>query len=163
MDETTCLIERSKVREILMASDRMDSEATSELLAEVDTLPILTLGDAEVVVERLRQVVDRLKLEAQGHAQEARAANHTIAQAYQAVTGAKGEPGNWNGAVPVATELDRLRAGYRAIMAATTAGRVCDDVAWFDGITTLYDFCDAMLLGLRPSARSVGETAPEKE
>lgn len=44
-------------------------------------------------------------------------------------------------------EIKRLRAGIEAIMGATVAGRVCDDVAWFDGITTLYDYCDALLAG----------------
>jgi len=44
---------------------------------------------------------ERLKLEAQIHAQEARTANSTIAEIYQLVTGATGEPGNWHGAEPV--------------------------------------------------------------
>jgi len=45
--------------------------------------------------------------------QEARCANHTIGQIYQAITGAKGEPGSWNGAEPVkalVAERDALRA-----------------------------------------------------
>jgi hypothetical protein len=44
---------------------------------------------------------------------EARCANHTIGQIYQLCTGAKGEPGNWNGAEPVralVAERDALRA-----------------------------------------------------
>jgi hypothetical protein len=45
----------------------------------------------------------------------------------------------------MASENERLRAGYRAIMKAAVEGRVCDDVAWFDAITTLHDFCDLML------------------
>lgn len=44
-------------------------------------------------------------------------------------------------------EIERLREGYRQIKRATVEGRVCDDVAWFDAITTLYDFCDCMLDG----------------
>lgn len=51
------------------------------------------------------------------------------------------------GAPAILAEIERLRAGYASIMAATVAGRVCDDVAWFDTITTLYDYCDAMLAG----------------
>jgi hypothetical protein len=54
-------------------------------------------------------LVQKLKLEAQGHAQEARTANSTIAEIYQHVTEHSGEPGNWNGAQPVADELRRLR------------------------------------------------------
>lgn len=44
-----------------------------------------------------------------------------------------------------AAEIERLRGCLHAIMKATTEGRVCDDVAWFDGITTLFDFCDMAL------------------
>ena len=40
---------------------------------------------------------------------------------------------------------ERLRAAISAIQKATVDGRVCDDVAWFDTITTLYDFCDHAL------------------
>jgi len=42
-------------------------------------------------------------------------------------------------------ERDRLRKGYRDIQFAAEDGRICDDVAWFDTITTLYDFCETML------------------
>jgi hypothetical protein len=42
-------------------------------------------------------------------------------------------------------EIDRLRAGMAAIKKATIDGRVCNDVAWFDEITTLHDFCDQFL------------------
>lgn len=43
---------------------------------------------------------------------EASCSNHTIGQIYQICTGAKGEPGNWNGADPVkalVAERDALR------------------------------------------------------
>ena len=46
-----------------------------------------------------------------------------------------------------AAENDRLRAALAAIQKATLEGRVCDDVAWFDSITTLHDFCDIVLNG----------------
>jgi hypothetical protein len=62
-------------------------------------------------------IVQKLKLEAQGHAQEARTANSTIAEIYQHVTEHSGEPGNWNGAVPVAAELRRLRSALDWIIA----------------------------------------------
>lgn len=45
------------------------------------------------------------KLQAKIWKQEARTANDTIAQIYQAVTGSKGEPGNWHGAEPVRRAL----------------------------------------------------------
>lgn len=46
--------------------------------------------------------------EASSWAQEARSANHTIAECYQAVTNRSGEPGNWNGAKPVEKHLSWL-------------------------------------------------------
>ncbi len=44
-----------------------------------------------------------------------------------------------------AAEIERLRGAIKEIMTATVDGRVCDDVAWFDQITTLFDFCDLVL------------------
>lgn len=44
-----------------------------------------------------------------------------------------------------ADEIERLRGCLDAIRAATVEGRICDDVAWFDTITTLFDFCDQSL------------------
>ncbi len=44
-----------------------------------------------------------------------------------------------------ADEIERLRKAIEAIKRATVEGRVCDDVAWFDTITTLHDFCDMTL------------------
>lgn len=41
--------------------------------------------------------------------------------------------------------IGRLRLGIAAIKQATVEGRVCDDVAWFDTITTLHDYCDQLL------------------
>jgi hypothetical protein len=45
-------------------------------------------------------------------------------------------------------EIERLRSAIEAIRQATIDGRVCDDVAWFDTITTPHDFCEQTL---RPS------------
>lgn len=59
-------------------------------------LDLLASNAAEI--ERLRTLTETLKTQASCHAMEARGANATIHEAYQAVTGAKGEPGNWNGA-----------------------------------------------------------------
>lgn len=65
-----------------------------------------------------RSLYDACKQQAQIWKQEARAANHTIGQIYQVVTGAKGEPGNWNGAEPVRqliAERDALREALEAV------------------------------------------------
>jgi len=38
--------------------------------------------------------------------------------------------------------LKYLISQMEAIKVACTEGRVCDDVAWFDEFTTLFDHCD---------------------
>lgn len=86
----------------------MDCEFEGGEVNGPDTNRVLRQQNVE-----LRKLVERLKMEAQSHAMEARGANHTIAQIYQLVTQARGEPGNWNGAVPVADELGRLRAAAK--------------------------------------------------
>ena len=61
---------------------------------------------------------ERLKLEAQIQAQEARSHRATVREIYQAITGRTGEPGDWNGAKPVLAlieERDRLRARVDAL------------------------------------------------
>lgn len=52
---------------------------------------------------------ERLRLEAQIHAQEARTQRATVHEIYQVVTEGKGEPGDWNGTRPVREAFDRLR------------------------------------------------------
>lgn len=42
-------------------------------------------------------------------------------------------------------EIVRLHSAVEAIKQATIEGRVCDDIAWFDSITTLHDFCEQTL------------------
>ena len=58
-------------------------------------------------IERLKDLNERLKIEAQGHAQEAKTANATIAEIYQCVSQSTGEVGNWHGAQPVRDAMDR--------------------------------------------------------
>lgn len=62
-----------------------------------------------------RDLINRLQLEAQAHAQEARTANATIAEIYQAVSGGTGEPGNWHGAEPVRTVMQEQREEIRLL------------------------------------------------
>ena len=64
----------------------------------------LQMNDAEQ-----RDLINRLQLEAQIHAQEARTANATIAEIYQVVSGGTGEPGNWHGVEPVRTVMQEQR------------------------------------------------------
>jgi len=74
-----------------------EMKANASLIAEAGTV----LHETGLTPRQLADLVARLKLEAQGHAQEARTANATIAEIYQVCTGSTGEPGNWNGAEPV--------------------------------------------------------------
>lgn len=69
-----------------------------------------TAFEAAAEIERLRNLTERLRSEAQIHSGEARTANASLREAYQAVSGGTGEPGNWNGAEPIKTEIERLRA-----------------------------------------------------
>jgi capsule polysaccharide export protein KpsE/RkpR len=45
-------------------------------------------------------------------------------------------------------QLATARKAISDIKQATIDGKVCDDVAWFDTITTLHDFCDLALAAL---------------
>jgi hypothetical protein len=65
----------------------------------------LARGNPASFSKDYRAAYEACKLQAQIWKQEALAANHTIAEIYQAVTGATGEPGNWNGAEPVRRAL----------------------------------------------------------
>lgn len=53
---------------------------------------------------------ERLRIEAQSHASEARTANATIHEIYQVLSGGKGEPGNWHGAEPARRYVDASHA-----------------------------------------------------
>ena len=69
---------------------------------------------------------DRLKLEAQIQAKEARSHRATVREIYQAVTGRTGEPGDWNGAKPVLAlieERDALRKMASEFGAALISAR----------------------------------------
>ena len=75
-----------------------DWERLSRSIINPDFLSALDTARAEI--ERLQALADRLTLEAQAHAQEARTANSTIYEIYQVLSGSTSEPGNWNGAEP---------------------------------------------------------------
>lgn len=60
--------------------------------------------------DEARTLAERLKLEAQGHAGEAKTANSTIYEIYQVLSGATGEKGNWNGAQPARDFFARLQS-----------------------------------------------------
>ena len=84
------------------------SDLVAELEAENEWLKH-ALEAEKKRADEAEALTERLKREAVQHAQEARTANATIAEIYQAVTGGTGEPGNWHGAEPIKAELTRLR------------------------------------------------------
>lgn len=78
--------------------------------------------DAAVQAERERadkaeRVRDNARAQAESWAQEARTQRATVHDAYQAATGATGEPGDWHGAQPVRDALAAAdAAGYARAM-----------------------------------------------
>jgi hypothetical protein len=53
--------------------------------------------------------------------------------------------------------LAEAAQNFRAIKQATVDGRVCDDVAWFDAITTLHDFCELAAINCAVGQRKDGD------
>jgi hypothetical protein len=78
---------------------------------------------AERIRAEQQELIDRLRLEAQIHAQEARTQRATVHEIYQLVTGGTGEPGDWNGAEPVRQALESIRLEERERCAV-----ICDEV-----------------------------------
>jgi len=87
----------------------VESRSTQQALRDAITAYIAALPTGDLV--------ERLKLEAQGHAQEARTANATIYEIYQVISGATGEPGNWHGAQPVRDYVEKTAAHIQALTA----------------------------------------------
>jgi len=100
------------------------SNANARLIAEAGTV----LHETGLTPRQLADLVARLKLEAQGHAQEARTANATIAEIYQVCTGSTGEPGNWNGAEPV-RQLAESRAELLEALQNAVAYGLPDEIS----------------------------------
>lgn len=93
--------------------DSDETEANAALIVAMrNALPALlaSLASKDAEIERLKTLTETLKMQASCHAMEARGANATIHESYQAVTGATGEPGNWNGARPIKDALVTERA-----------------------------------------------------
>lgn len=76
---------------------------------------VAAIREAATTITELQDLNDRLKLEAQCHAGEARCANSTIYEIYQVLTGATGEPGNWNGAEPARKYVAAQQATITAL------------------------------------------------
>lgn len=100
-------------------SDDKDAEI-ARLNKQIQWIYGKQLLPTETALAAERAAREKLLQEAQCHAQEARAANATIAEIYQLCTGATGEPGNWHGAEPVRQLLTSLRAELEAAKRALT-------------------------------------------
>jgi hypothetical protein len=61
--------------------------------------------------------------------------------------------------IDATNEIARLRSAVEVIKQATIEGRVCDDVAWFDTITTLHDYCEQTLMLCHAHSRDVHAAA----
>lgn len=114
-----------------MVARAVERAATAPLQAEIQEQARLLGMSAEreatllARIAELESLSERLKQEAQIHAQEARTANSTIAEIYQACSGATGEPGNWHGAEPVRrriAELEAARIAYASEFPPVAAG-----------------------------------------
>lgn len=70
----------------------------------------IVVRTAYAEIGRLVSLSERLRLEAEAHAQEARTQRATVHEIYQCVSGATGEPGDWHGAEPARVILADLRA-----------------------------------------------------
>lgn len=90
------------------------------------------LANRDIRILKLEAERDACKQEAQVQAQEARTQQAIVHDCYQAVTGGKGEPGDWNGAEPVRrriAELERERDGNAdSAKDMVNANKLADDV-----------------------------------
>jgi hypothetical protein len=75
-----------------------------------------------------------LRLQAESWAMEAKTHESSLHEAYQAVTGATGEPGNWNGARPIIealaakdAEIERLREALKPFAKTDLTKTLPDD------------------------------------
>lgn len=92
-------------------------QANATFIATFDPTAVLSLLDR---LQKAEARAEALRAEAEQWAQEARTHKSSLHEAYQAVTGATGEPGNWNGARPIIEAFTSLRAerdGLREIVA----------------------------------------------
>ena len=94
-----------------------------------ETLPSLIDPPGEIATLRAQlaaaeELTERLRIEAQTHAQEARTQRATVHECYQTATGGTGEPGDWHGAEPVRKMAERLAAAEARAERLAGAGSV---------------------------------------
>ena len=121
------------------------------------------LAEAQWERDEAKSLAERLKQEAQIHAQESRTANASLRECYQAVTGAAGEPGNWHGATPIREAIATLRiekeaAEQRAVAAEQECQRLREAMESAIRDSTSWN---ATILSLRISLRAALAAQPE--
>jgi DNA repair exonuclease SbcCD ATPase subunit len=86
----------------------------SEAIKEEFDADMRTIAELQKRIGELEAERDSLKLQAVAQAQEMRSHKSSLHEAYQYITGATGEPGNWNGARPIKEAVDKLRQALTA-------------------------------------------------
>lgn len=130
-------------------------DASNRVLDAIHAHYATALSQEREAREKAESLADRLRLAAKIHAGEARGANATINEAYQAVTGGTGEPGNWNGAEPIKRALAETRASLAEAKRLLTP--FADVGGHFDGHVKDDDIVPVAMRNIR--ARHVREAA----
>jgi len=95
---------------------------------------------------------DALRLQAECWAMEAKAHKSSLHEAYQTVTGATGEPGNWNGARPIVEAITALRSRAEALQAQSEAMRMALESA--GALLDSFEHADDEFISVRQQVRS---------
>lgn len=131
--KSSWLVDYDDLSECDKEADRQIGEAIAQFSWPTEPTPSPRIVELEARNAELEGLVERLKLEAQIHAGEAKAANSTLYEIYQLCSGATGEKGNWNGAAPVRAALSTAEARGRQI-GREEAAKVADEYAANSGI-----------------------------
>lgn len=110
----------SRLRDIAMGRLKPDNGSSVPLADELRAAADALEATSRALSEK-EGLIDRLRMEAQIHAGEARCHKSTVHEAYQACTGATGEPGNWHGAEPIRKALSEATRQRDEALAALKA------------------------------------------
>jgi hypothetical protein len=122
-----CEAEAAALRQAWQAATNAVNDAVGQ--AEANGTDAMMWRDraeaAEARAAELERERDHLRLQAETWAQEARTQRATVHKAYQAATGATGEPGDWHGAGPVEVRIAELGAALAKFQAAHAEAHRC--------------------------------------
>lgn len=101
---------RGTVRKTVRSTIEAMRAAGFEVISRRDYNSLASKAEAmKQRAEDADALAERLKLEAQAHAMEARTANSTINEIYQVVSGGKGEPARHHASCPVREKLEAMK------------------------------------------------------